>query len=133
MPEETVVVAEFESAGQAQFALSQLQAESIQAVILNEEANAANFSVFGRMPYAPLVQVVVPASVAERARELLRSKPGRLQNGWEGEAEQMKGWICHLCDTFVEEDVQVCPACGEARGPESRDIEPRQKDRKKKP
>jgi rubrerythrin len=116
MAEKNVVVAEFDNAAEAHLARNQLEAASIRAVVVNDEANAANFSVFGRMPYAPRVQVLVTQSLAKRAREVIRSRgKQKLAKNWEKKVEQMDGWLCQLCDTFVEEDVDVCPACAEPR------------------
>lgn len=115
--EKTVVVAEFSTVTEAQVALARLQEESIQAFISGDEPNAANFSIFGRMQYAP-IQLHVAESQARQAKTLLfdvkRLEP---KAGWESEAEAaVAGWMCELCDTHVEDEAATaCPSCGEAR------------------
>jgi hypothetical protein len=115
MYEKTEVVAEFATAAEAHLALNLLQTHGVQGVLAGEDFNPGHYSVFGLMPYAPAVQLCVPESQAERAREMLadRHDDMALPSGWESQAEAVDGWICHLCDTVVEEGATVCPACQE--------------------
>jgi hypothetical protein len=115
--EKTVVVAEFPTEAEAQVALTRLQEESIPAHITGGGANPVNFSLFGRMPFAP-IQVHVFESQARQAKQLLSDLKGlRPRDGWEPEAENaVDGWICQLCDTHVEDETaNACPSCGEPR------------------
>jgi hypothetical protein len=117
MSEKTVVLAEFSTPTEAHLALARLEAASIRGFVSGDEPNAANFSVFGRMQYAPIT-LHVPESQAKQAAEILSSlDQERPVKGWEGQAEDAaEGWICHLCDTLVEdEQATVCPDCGEPR------------------
>jgi hypothetical protein len=116
MSVKTVAIAEFAIPPEAHLALELLRQHSIQGFISDDTTNPLNFSLFGRMPYSHGIQLYVPETQADEARKLLgtqkREKPPK---GWEEEAERGKGWLCHLCDTYTEEDVAVCPACGEQR------------------
>jgi hypothetical protein len=114
--DKTVVLAEFSTPTEAHLALAQLQAESIPGFVSGDELNAANFSLLGRMQYAPIT-LHVPESHAERAAQILSTLPReQLQEGWEAQAEAAAGWVCHLCDTQVEdEQAATCPDCGEPR------------------
>ncbi|HEY7153044.1 MAG TPA: hypothetical protein VH575_03695 [Gemmataceae bacterium] len=116
MSENTVVLCEFDSAAEAHLALEYLQAESIRGFVSGDAPIPTNFSPFGQMPYAA-IRLHVEASQVRRAREVLsalrRDKPS---TKWEWQAEDaLDGWICQLCDTQVDEDATVCPACGETR------------------
>jgi hypothetical protein len=118
MYEKTVVVAEFASAAEAHLALGRLEAESIQGVITGEDMNPATYSLFGLMPYASPIQLLVAESQAQLAREILAGdvQDEPLPENWEAQAEAaVDGWICHLCDTSVEENATECPACQEPR------------------
>jgi hypothetical protein len=116
MSEKTVVLAEFSTPIEAHLALGRLKAASIRGFVSGDEPNAANFSLFGRMQYAP-IQLHVPESQAEQASQILRS----LAREQAGQGEEKTdgaggGWTCHLCDTLVEdEQATVCPDCGEPR------------------
>ena len=116
MSENTIVLREFDSAAEAQLALERLRAESIRGFVSGDTPLPTNFSIFGQMQYAAM-RLHVDATQAERARSILDDLPRhRPVKGWESQAEDaIDGWICPLCDTQVEEDVTVCPACGETR------------------
>jgi hypothetical protein len=116
MSDKIIAVAEFASLAEAHLALEMLRQHSIQGFVSDDTTNPVNFSVFGRMPYAPGIQLHVSEAQAQKARQLLKSrarqKPGK---GWERQAEEVEGWLCHLCDTYNEDDGTICPACGEPR------------------
>jgi hypothetical protein len=115
MFEPTEVIAEFPSEGEAEVALARLREEGIEGSVTGNVPNAATFSLFGRMPYAP-IQLAVVASEAERAREILKHHEESLQEGWEEDAEAaIDGWICANCDTEVTLEVMFCPECGSPR------------------
>lgn len=116
MSEKTVVLREFNTADEAHLALECLRAASIRAFVSGDTPIPTNFSIFGQMQYAA-IRLHVDASQVKRAKELLASiRSAQPEKGWESRAEDaIDGWICSLCDTQVENDVNVCPACGEAR------------------
>ncbi|HEV3262312.1 MAG TPA: hypothetical protein VG013_36005 [Gemmataceae bacterium] len=115
MSDKTVVIAEFKTGTEAQLALERLQAASIEGFVSGDTPNPVNFSVFGRMPYAP-IQLHVRQSQAQRAAEILAVPvEEELDSNWELEAEAGGAWVCQLCDTLVEEEAPVCPSCGEPR------------------
>jgi hypothetical protein len=116
MSDKVIVVAEFATLAEAHLALELLRQHSIHGFVSDDTANPVNFSLLGRMPYAPGIQLHVSQAQAAQAQQLLQSharqKPVK---GWERQAEEVDGWLCHLCDTYNEEDGTVCPACGEPR------------------
>jgi hypothetical protein len=116
MPDKTIAVAEFATAAEAHLALGLLQQHAIQGFVSDDTTNPLNFSLLGRMPYAPGIWLHVPEAQAAQARQLLqvqtRPKPPR---GWKKQAEQVKGWLCSLCGSYHEEDGTTCPDCGEPR------------------
>jgi len=116
MSENTIVLREFDSAAEAQLALERLRAESIRSFVSGDTPLPTNFSIFGQMQYAA-IRLHVDAAQAERARAILADLPRhKPEKGWESQAEDaIDGWICPLCDTQVEVDAIVCPACGETR------------------
>jgi hypothetical protein len=123
MSDKIIALAEFATLAEAHLALEYLRQHSIEGFVTDDTTNPVNFSMLGRMPYAPGIQVHVYQRYARKARHLLQSRAQEKPvKGWEKQAEEVDGWLCHLCDTYNEEDVPTCPACGE----------PRQANRKKK-
>ena len=116
MSENTVVLCEFDSADEARLALERLQAESIRGFISGDAPLPTTYTFLGPMPYAA-IRLHVDASQVRRAREVLSALQWEKTNrSWEGQADDaIDGWICQLCDTQVDEDATVCPACGETR------------------
>jgi hypothetical protein len=115
--EATEVIANFmaeEEAQPALAALAALRAQGIQAVLSGVMPNPASFSLLGRMQYAP-IQLAVPPEQADEARRILLHLDGPPEPGWEEQAEQVEGWLCHNCDTVVAPDQDVCPECGTGR------------------
>jgi rubrerythrin len=123
MSEKIIALAEFATLAEAHLALELLRQHSIQGFVSDDTTNPVNFSVLGRMPYAPGIQLHVKEAQAVQARQLLQSRARQKPvKEWEKQAEEVDGWLCHLCDTHNEVDSAICPACGE----------PRQTHRKKK-
>ena len=63
------------------------------------------------------IQLHVAESQAEWAKAILESKePMELDPDWQAQAESaFEGWICHNCDTPVEESATECPECATPR------------------
>jgi rubrerythrin len=116
MYELTDVVAEFTSEAEAQVALVRLRMDRIHARVVGHIPTAASFSLFGRLPFAP-IQIVVVRSQAERARFILAGAGVEvLEHDWETLAENaVEGWICPKCDTEGEPGEDVCPVCRTSR------------------
>jgi rubrerythrin len=116
MHENTVQVAQFHNTEEALGARLRLEAEEIACTLSEESPSPTDFSIFGRMNYAP-IRLYVAASQAERAAEILASKePLELDENWQAQAESaVEGWICHNCDTPVEESATECPECATPR------------------
>jgi rubrerythrin len=116
MYELTEIIAEFAIEAEAQVALVRLRMDRIQAQVVGHVPTAASFSLFGRLPFAP-IQIVVVRSQAERARFILAAAGVEvLEHDWENLAENaVDGWICTLCDTEVEHGEDVCPICHTSR------------------
>jgi hypothetical protein len=116
MYELTEVIAEFNTPGEAQAALSRLEAEGVAATIAGDTPNAASWSLWGQMQFAA-IQLAVARSDVKRARDILSSADKEeLEEGWESAAESaIAGWICAGCDTEVAADQDVCPECGSGR------------------
>jgi hypothetical protein len=113
--EVTEVIAKFTAEEEAQAALAALKAAGVQAVLSGHVPSAAAFSLFGRLQYAP-IQLAVPQSQVDQARQVLEGAGSKPAPGWEEAAEQaIDGWLCHNCDTVVAETEQVCPECGTPR------------------
>lgn len=116
MYELTEVVAEFATEAEAQVALVRLRLDRIDAEVVGHVPTAASFSLFGRLPFAP-IHVVVPRSQADRARFILAAAGVEvLEPGWESLAESaVDGWICPVCDTEADPGEDVCPCCASSR------------------
>lgn len=116
MYELTEVVAEFATEAEAQVALVRLRLDRIDAEVVGHVPTAASFSLFGRLPFAP-IHVVVPRSQADRARFILAAAGVEvLEPGWEALAERaIDGWICPVCDTEADHGEDVCPCCANSR------------------
>lgn len=116
MYELTEIIAEFASEAEAQVALLRLRMDRILAQVVGHVPTAASFSLFGRLPFAP-IHLVVPRSQAERARFILAAAGVEvLEHDWETLAENaIEGWLCPLCDSEVEHSDDVCPLCGTNR------------------
>jgi hypothetical protein len=115
MSEKTVVVAEFDTSMEAHLAVARLEAEAISSFVTGDNGNPAEFSVFGRLSFSA-IRLHVDESHVERAMEILAAPLPQPEGNWSAEAESaVEGWICHLCDTPVEESSPVCTACGEPR------------------
>jgi rubrerythrin len=116
MYELTEVVAEFANEAEAQVAVVRLRMDRIHAQVVGHVPTAASFSLFGRLPFAP-IQVVVVRSQAERARFILAAAGVEvLENDWETLAERaIDGWLCEKCDSEVEHGEDVCPVCRSSR------------------
>jgi rubrerythrin len=116
MYELTEVVAEFATEAEAQVALVRLRMDRIDADVVGHVPTAASFSLFGRLPFAP-IHVVVPRSQADRARFILAAAGVEvLESDWETLAENaIDGWICTTCDTQVDHAEDVCPTCASSR------------------
>lgn len=116
MYELTEIIAEFASEAEAQVALLRLRMDRIDAEVVGHVPTAASFSLFGRMPFAP-IHLVVPRSQAERSRFILAAAGVEvLETDWEALAEKaIDGWICSTCDTQVDHDEDVCPICDSSR------------------
>ncbi len=113
--EETVVVGEYTTEDAAKVALAALQAEGIQGTVSGSLADPANYSIFERLNCEP-IQVAVLREQAEEARRILAHLDEPPEPGWEEKAEQaLDGWLCHNCDTVVEQSATVCPECGTRR------------------
>jgi rubrerythrin len=112
MYELTEVVAEFAHEAEAQVAVVRLRMDRIHAQVVGHVPTAASFSLFGRMPFAP-IQIVVVRSQAERARFILAAAGVEvLENDWESLAERaIDGWICPKCDSEAEHGDDICPVC----------------------
>lgn len=113
MYERTEVVAEFATEAAAQVALARLRLDGIRAVLTGNVPSAATFSLFGRLPFAP-IQLAVAVSQLEHARFILAAAGVEvLEPDWERLAErEIDGWICGLCDTEVPVCHDICPECG---------------------
>lgn len=116
MYELTEIIAEFAHETEAQVAFVRLRMDGINAEVVGHVPTAASFSLFGRMPYAP-IQMVVSRSQADRARFILSAAGVEvLESDWETLAENaVDGWICLTCDTEVEYGDDTCPACRTSR------------------
>ena len=116
MYENAVEVAQFYSTEEAFAARIRLEAEDIACTLSEESPSPADFSLLGRMGYAP-IRLYVAASQVERAAEILASNvPLELDEDWKAQAENaVEGWICHNCDTPVEESATECPECATPR------------------
>jgi hypothetical protein len=116
MYEVTRVIAEFASEMEAQVAIARLRFDRICAVLTGDVPCAASFSLFGRMPYAP-IQLAVAASQADRAKFILSAVGVEvLEEDWEQLAEcEIEGWICALCDSETHQCLDVCCGCGTRR------------------
>lgn len=116
MYELTEVVAEFATEAQAQVAIVRLRLDHIDADVVGHVPTAVSFSLFGRMPFAP-IHVVVPRSQADRARFILAAAGVEvLETDWESLAEKaIDGWICPACDTEVDHGEDACPNCDTSR------------------
>jgi rubrerythrin len=113
--EATVIVAEYTIEDAARVALTALQAEGIQATVSGAMADPANYSIFEALNCEP-IQVAVLREQAEEARRILQHLDEPPEPGWEKKAEQaVDGWLCHECDTVVDQAALVCPACGTPR------------------
>ena len=123
MSDKIIPVAEFATLAEAHLALELLRKNSIKGFVSDDTTNPVNFSLFGRMAHAPGIKLHVSEAQAAQARQVLQSRARQKPvKGWEKQAEEVEGWLCHLCGTYNEEDGASCPACGE----------PRQTERKKK-
>jgi hypothetical protein len=116
MYELTEVIAEFATEAEAQVALVRLRLDAIRAEVVGQVPTAASFSLFGRLPFAP-IQIVVARSQAERARFILAAAGVEvLESDWETLPEQaVDGWICPLCDTEAGPGEDACPVCRSSR------------------
>ena len=116
MYELTEVVAEFANEAEAQVAVVRLLMDRIHAQVVGHVPTAASFSLFGRMPFAP-IQIVVVRSQAERARFILAAAGVEvLEHDWETLAENaVAGWICGKCDSENEYGEDTCPTCRASR------------------
>lgn len=116
MYELTDIIAEFDTEAQAQVALVRLRMDRIHAQVVGHVPTAASFSLFGRMPFAP-IQIVVVRSQADRARFILAAAGVEvLENDWETMAENaVDGWICVKCDTEAPHSEDACPVCRASR------------------
>lgn len=116
MYELTEVIAEFGSEAEAQVALVRLRLDDIRCALVGHVPTAASFTLFGRLPFAP-IQIVVARSQADRAQFILAVAGVEvLENDWEALAEKaVDGWICHRCDSEVDHDDDVCPICSSSR------------------
>jgi rubrerythrin len=116
MYETTEVIATYTDETEARAAETRLVAEGIEAVLTGATPDAASFSLFGRMQYAP-IQLAVPRSQVKQALDILDYR-GQEEFGedWEELAESaIDGWICTNCDTEVEKQEPFCPECGTPR------------------
>ena len=71
MSDEMIPVAEFATLAEAHLALELLRRSSIQAVVSDDTTNPVNFSVLGRMQYAPGIRLHVRQAQAAQARNVL--------------------------------------------------------------
>ena len=116
MNENAVEVGQFLSSEEALDARLRLEAEDIACTISEEAPSAAEVALSGRMNYAP-IRLYVAETQAERAAEILAAnEPIVLDEDWKAQAENaVEGWICHNCDTPVEESATECPECATPR------------------
>lgn len=116
MYDSTVVVAEYPTAAEAEIALARLRHEGIEGAVTGNASNAASYSLFEHVPFAPIL-LSVTSSESERARAILSQLDQELlEEGWEETAEAaVEGWICASCDTEVPLDQTVCSDCGAPR------------------
>ena len=115
MLEPTEVIAEFPTEAEAQVALARLREEGIEGAVTGNVPNAANFSLFGRMQYAPIELSVVAAAV-ERAKEILdHHAEEAIQEDFVDAESAINGWMCRNCDTEVNLEEAFCPECGSPR------------------
>ncbi len=103
MLEKKVVVAEYASSEEAQVGRFRLESEEI----------ACRLTPDGFLP----IQIFVEESQAEKAKAILAAnEPLELDENWKAQAESaVEGWICHFCDTLVEESATECPECATPR------------------
>jgi hypothetical protein len=113
--EATTVIREYDNPTEALADHATLRAVGIEALLVGDVANAAHPDwVAGRLDYGP-IQLAVPASKREAALEALQEEDVT-EEGWEETAEgAIDGWLCHNCDTVVQQDESICPACGSLR------------------
>jgi hypothetical protein len=116
MYDPTVVIAEFNTPGEAHMALARLEAEGIAGTVSGDVPSPVNWSMLGKMQFAA-IQLAVAISEVARARNILGlAAEEELAEGWESAAESaIDGWICVSCDTEVAADQEVCPECGAGR------------------
>ncbi len=115
MLEHTEVIAEFPTEAEAQVALARLREEGIEGAVTGNVPNAATFSIFGRMQFAP-IELSVVASAVERAREILdRHGEEAIQEDFTDAESAINGWMCLNCDTEVNLEEAFCPECGSPR------------------
>jgi hypothetical protein len=112
MHEKPVEAARFYNTAEGLAAKLRLEAEGIACNLSEDSPSPADFSLLGRMNYAP-IRLYVGESQAEHAAEVLAHKePLEVDEDWQAQAESaVAGWICDNCDTENEETATACSAC----------------------
>ena len=125
MLEKTVQAATYSITEEALAARLRLEAEGIACTLSEDSPSPTDFSIFGRMNYAP-IRLYVAASQAERAAEVLAvNEPLEMDADWQAHAEAaVDGWICRNCDTQNDESAEACSACDTPRRRKKKRPEP---------
>jgi Putative prokaryotic signal transducing protein len=109
MSEAFVTVARYTLEIDAQAAVARLEEAGIPAFLSGDlTANTLGLSGLGGQ-----IQLQVADSEAARAVEVLAelARETKLDSGWEDEAADLEGWVCSVCDTFVDNEDGFCPGC----------------------
>jgi hypothetical protein len=114
MADEQVTVATFDNPAEAGALRSRLESAGIPA-LLSGELSATAFA--GVANTVGGVRLLVPASQAERARELLAAERAEVldekrEKGIPLTEGGRTAWVCPNCQSNVDLDIEICPKCG---------------------